>query len=261
MESASDHEVPNRRRASIRSRTTSFLLALALEILVVIGLLTLSPHLPPPIPKEKQKIFSLSPEPNLEAKKNPSPRAVTRKKQAAGGASPAPPSPTPQAAPEATPVNPWLNEGDLFHAADISKIPTTRGNDAPGAGETGAGKDSGSAYGPGEGPGGERLYDVEWYREPTDAELSTYIPKSGAPRGSWAEIACRMVEAYHVDNCRPLGESPVGSGLARAMRLASWQFLLRPPRIGGKPLIGSWVRIRITFSKERKEDRSPPDQP
>ena len=262
MESASDHEVPNRRRASIRSRTTSFLLALALEILVVIGLLTLSPHLPPPIPKEKEKTFSLAPDANQEAKKNPSPRAVSRKKQAAGGASPAPPSPTPQAAPEATPVNPWLNEGDLFHAADISKIPTTRGNDAPGAGETGAGKDSGSAYGPGEGPGGERLYDAEWYREPTDAELSTYLPKTGVPLGSWAVIACKTVAAWHVENCRPLGESPVGSGLARAMRLASWQFLVRPPRIGGKPLIGSWVRIRITFSREKKKDSGPePDQP
>lgn len=249
MDSASDHDLPDRRRASIRSRATSFALALVLEILVVIGLLTLSPHLAPPAPKEKEKTFSIAPDANLEAKKNPSPRAVSRKKQAAGGASPAPPSPTPPAAPEPTPVNPWLNEGDLFHAADISKLPTTRGNDAPGAGDTGAGKDSGSAYGPGEGPGGERLYHAEWYREPTDAELSTYLPSSGVPYGSWAMIACKTIADYHVENCRQLGESPVGSGLARSMRLAAWQFRVRPPRIGGKPLIGAWVRIRIDFTK------------
>ena len=255
MESASDQVLPGRRRVSIRSRATSFLLALALVVLVVVGLLTLSPHLQPLPPKEKEKLFSLSPDPNQEAKKNPSPRAVSRKKQAAGGASPAPPSPTPPTAPEPTPANPWLNEGDLFHAADISKIPTTRGNDAPGAGDTGAGKDSGSAYGPGEGPGGERLYDAEWYREPTDAELSTYLPSGGVPLGSWAMIACKTIDRYHVENCRSLGESPVGSGLARSMRLASWQFLVRPPRIGGKPMIGSWVRIRIDFTREKKSDK------
>jgi len=255
MESASDLALPGRRRVSIRSRATSFLLALALVALVVVGLLTLSPHLQAPPRREKDKIFSFAPDASREAKKNPSPKAVSRKKQAAGGASPAPPSPTPPAAPEVTPANPWLNEGDLFHAADISKLPSARGNNAPGAGETGAGKDSGSAYGPGEGPGGERLYEAEWYREPTDAELSTYLPAGGVPLGSWAVIACKTVDRYHVENCRSLGESPVGSGLGRSMRLASWQFLVRPPRIGGKTLIGAWVRIRIDFTKQKKDDK------
>ena len=104
--------------------------------------------------------------------------------------------------------------------------------------------------GPGEGPGGEQIYRVAWYREPTDAQMRPYLSAAkSVPGGAWAEIACRMIEDYHVENCRPLSESPRGSGLAKALRLASWQFLVRPPRIGNKVLIGSWVRIRFDFGK------------
>ena len=90
------------------------------------------------------------------------------------------------------------------------------------------------------------LYRAEWYREPSNAELNGYV-KAMPPGGGWALIACKTVANYHVENCQSMGESPLGSGLGRDMRLAAWQFLVRPPRHGGKPLIGSWVSIRIDF--------------
>ncbi|HEX8058289.1 MAG TPA: hypothetical protein VF481_16615, partial [Novosphingobium sp.] len=124
--------------------------------------------------------------------------------------------------------------------SDISKL----GKPADASNQNSA--KSGSTYGPGEGPGGSTLYNVAWYREPTYAELVTYMPHKNIDEG-WAEIACRMIEHYHVEDCRELGESPRGSGLARGLRQAAWQFLVKPPRLDGKPLIGTWVRIHYTF--------------
>lgn len=249
MRSAYHEPLPNRRRVSLGRRATSFLLALALEILVVIGLLTLAPHQPAPPKQSEPKTFTMAPTTDNQAAPKPAPRAVAKVKHAAGGSSPAPKTvaATRMPVPVPPPVNPWLNDKELFDAGDISKIPSHSGNNSPGTGTDGTGKDSGSAYGPGEGPGGQQLYDAEWYVEPTDAQLAYYLPAQVAP-GSWAMIACKTIENYHVDSCRQLGESPVGSGLSRAMRLAAWQFRVRPPRIGGHAVMGAWVRIRIDFT-------------
>lgn len=138
-----------------------------------------------------------------------------------------------------------------YRATDISNMKRA---ESGGAQQVGAGSPGDSAS-VGQGPGGVRLFAAQWYREPTDAEIGPYLPQRRM-QGDWAMIACRTVEKYHVEDCQELGESPPGSGLARAIRQASWQFLVRPPRVNGKPQIGEWVRIRFDFrAKKGDPDR------
>jgi protein TonB len=240
-----------------RRRTVSFVLALVVEALLILVLLLFGPHLTPaPKPEPRRATsFSLAPS-QKEAATAPEHRtkAHAAAKQASGKVTPIPPMP-PVITPPKVPTPPNALPGVLpiqLGASDISKLKSSASND-DGA-ETGT--DSKLAYGPGEGPGGQPLYNAEWYREPTDAQLNGYLPK-GAPPNSWALIACQTMPQFHVDNCRSLGESPVGSGLGRAMREAAWQFLVRPPRRGGKVLVGAWVKIRIDFTvRPGKADKS-----
>lgn len=141
---------------------------------------------------------------------------------------------------------------EVYRASDISRL----GSNAPGyarsadAGSAGGGGAGDSAR-VGTGPNGQPLYAAEWYREPTDTELSGYLPKSMPENGGWGVIACRTAPRYRVTDCIELGQDPPGSHFAGAVRQAAWQFLVRPPRIGGKPLVGEWVRIRIVYKARR----------
>src|SRR5690606_10808436 len=103
----------------------------------------------------------------------------------------------------------------------------------------------------GKGPGGEPLYAAEWYVRPTKAQLSTYIGDRARTSG-WGLIACRTIANYRVEDCQELGEAPRGSGLAGAVRQAAWQFKVRPPRVGGKDMVGEWVSIRIDYTITRE---------
>lgn len=99
----------------------------------------------------------------------------------------------------------------------------------------------------GTGPNGEPLYAAAWYREPYDNELRGYLSTAIGP--GWGLIACRTVADYRVEDCVILGESPPGSGIARAVQAAAWQFRVRPPRVGGRDQVGEWVRIRIDYQR------------
>jgi hypothetical protein len=248
--------VLSERRVPLSQRSIAAIIAIAIEILLIIGLIELAPKLiAPRRPSEIPTTFSLSPSNQEQAQTS---RAAHRSNAQQATGKPLPPTqphstpPTPQ---PPTPIStlPGVIPMNLS-SSDVSNIHAPPGQQAQESADDGNGKDSESAYGPGAGPGGQRLYKAEWYREPTDAELSYYIPKSGAPLGAVAIIACRTIERYHVDNCRELDESPEGSGLARAMREAAWQFLVRPPRVGGHVMVGAWVSIRIDFSRKKRDE-------
>lgn len=224
--------------ASLRSRAVASALSMALLAAIILALLwvTSAPR------RELSDGASLETFDVASATRAPSPSApakpVQRPKTPPPAAAKTPPPPPVRIPP--LPGLVTISRAD-FAASDIG---AKRSADAPAAtgtevADSGGG---GAVYGPSEVPGGKTLHNADWYREPTRAEMATYMP----PRQQlgWGMIACRTVERFRVEDCRELGESP-GSGISRGMRRAAWQFLIRPPQIDGKPQIGSWVRIRF----------------
>ncbi|MDJ0979338.1 MAG: hypothetical protein QNI87_12500 [Erythrobacter sp.] len=96
-------------------------------------------------------------------------------------------------------------------------------------------------------PNGEPMYAARWYREPTRQELAGYLSTAIAPAS--ALIVCRTVSDFRVEDCQLLGESPRGSKIGRAVLAAAWQFRVRPAIIRGQSQVGSWVRIRIDYTR------------
>ena len=70
---------------------------------------------------------------------------------------------------------------------------------------------------------------------------------STASGPGWGLIACRTAPDYRVEDCVGLDEYPNGSQITRAVLAAAWQFKVRPARVRGRSLVGSWVRIRIDY--------------
>jgi periplasmic protein TonB len=97
-------------------------------------------------------------------------------------------------------------------------------------------------------PNGQPLYAARWYREPYPDELRGYLSTATGP--GWGLIACRTAPDYRVEDCVGLDEYPRGSMITRAVLAAAWQFKVRPPQLGGRPLVGSWVRIRYEIRVE-----------
>lgn len=249
-------------------RATAIAVALAIEALLLLALLTLGQGGFAPAGEDvAMTTFDIGPAPDQEAERDaaaqedagdaPSPqsqptpdRPVEEREQPA----PNPPArpPVPVARPSPSPAQAPIIEmspGDLAEA-DISS-PPPRQPAAP-AGTS-------SAYGPaapssagdsqvvGSAPNGEPLYAARWYREPTDGELRGYLSTASGP--GWALIACRTAPQWRVEDCVGLDESPAGSNLQRAVLAAAWQFQVRPPRKGNQSLMGAWVRIRIDYRR------------
>ena len=235
----------------VRRRGLGVVIALLLEAIIILAILSLSMRsVGPAAGTRSLNTFSLEAEADSasSADKNEAKTPVTKEQQQTIP----PPIPTPLLPPvnpvKAPPPSPdfiKVSKSD-FDAMDLSKFPASGGS---GSGEgKGSGQGAKGIVGPGLGPGGAQLYPVAWLREPYDSELAPYLGTvKRLPPGASADIACRMAEHNRVENCQILGESPRGTGLAKALRLAAWQFLVKPPRIDNKPQLGVWVRIHFDF--------------
>jgi len=213
---------------------SSFALALAINLGLLLLLIGLGVVTPPIKPRSSALIIDLLPESRSASAEQTRNNAVQPHVQSAPAVKPPPiaiPTKPTIAPPPRSSAQPWIEMSkDELAASDISKLP------AAGAGG------AGDSEVVGRGPNGEALYAAEWAREPTDAEIGGYWPRNTP---GWGLVACKTMPNNRVDNCVELDQSPRGSHLASAVRQAAWQFRVRPPRKGGRALIGAWVRILI----------------
>jgi protein TonB len=232
----------------LRRRVSGLALALAIEILLILAFLTLD--FTPKRPEFKGGTLSTfdlaASEEAATASKAQKPAPTTRQPPR-----PVPPAFKPKIILPERPLDLIPLSREELEASDIAKL----GTNAPGAGaQLAQGNAPGDSQLVGTAPNGEPLYAAEWYREPTNQELSTYLPKTMPEGGGWGLIACRTAARYRVEDCVELGQGPPGSHLAGAVRQAASQFLVRPPRVGGKTLVGEWVRIRIDYTVSNRPD-------
>jgi len=233
-------------QVGVRGRAGSLLLALGVGVLVVLALITVGAITGTPIIVDMRPLSTFNVSQSRGEQKNRTRVAVQRPKVAKEERHHAAPPPRAKSAPTPPITLPgviMLSRAD-FAASDIGRIRPTREQVASADGDTGdkATPNGAQVAAAGGAPGGEDLYYAEWYREPTHAEMATYLP--ARQTAGWGMVICRTAERYHVEDCREIGETP-GSGISRALRQASWQFLVRPPRVGNKPMIGAWVRIKF----------------
>lgn len=162
------------------------------------------------------------------------------------------PSPPPVAlprAPTAPPVAAPAPEPEPSASPTQSKIRAVIRSDMAGnRGPADTGTPGDSQRIAGSGPNGEPLYAARWYREPTDDEYRGYF--SRVTQSGWALINCRTEPEFRVDRCVLVDESDRSMG--SAVLAMAWQFRVRPPRIGGRSMVGEWVRIRIDYTIRRE---------
>lgn len=130
---------------------------------------------------------------------------------------------------------------------DIARIAPAARPAAPDAGPVGPAftPARGDSEVVGTGSRGEKIYRARWYREPTPQEMRGYLSTADGP--GWALINCRTEPGWRVDDCELVDEWPQGSGMGRAVLASAWQFQVRPPQVGGRVMVGEWVRIRISY--------------
>jgi protein TonB len=222
-------------------RAIGLTLALAIEGLLLLVLLTLGIRdEPEPVPMAEVATFDVRDAPAPEAPPEAEPEE-----------SPSAPDPEPREQPEPSPAPEPVT----------MRPPVVTRPEAPPAPREEAAPAEPRVYGPpaprsqrdtarvGTAPNGQPLYAAAWHRRPRDQEMRGYL--STAQPG-YAQIACRTVPDFRVENCVLEAEYPSGSDMGRAVLAMAWQFRVRPPMLGGRYQVGEWVRIRITYTVQER---------
>ena len=237
-------------RLHLGRRATAVVLALVLEALLVMALLTLGRRAPTPrFADEQLSAFNVGPPAQKADADDAKPRESKAQPQQTTKAQPKE-EVKPRTEPPPLPLLIPMSMQDLA-VADISRLPQRPARVAA-APQVSGPVDTASGDTPlmGTGPNGEPLYAAQWYRKPYDNELSGYLSTADGP--GWGLIACKTEPDYRVDQCVVVDEYPQGSRIAPAVLAAAWQFRVRPPRRGGRSLIGEWVGIRIDYEQRRR---------
>ncbi|WP_247712062.1 hypothetical protein [Qipengyuania qiaonensis] len=239
----------------LRQRLPALALALALEVLLILILLSLG--------SVKREVAEMSetlvaftastPEEEDETEEAPAPSAAEAPEISPEQPAPEQPAqvdrenPKPLSPPAPAPRPILRNDFSLESVPKQGPSAPAQAKPAYGPAYTPAPGDTPQIAG--SGPNGEPLYAARWYRRPYDSELAGYLSTAQGP--GWGLVNCRTAADFRVEDCVIVGEWPQGSGIAAAVQSAAWQFKVRPPQKGGRPLVGAWVRIRIDYGIER----------
>jgi periplasmic protein TonB len=235
-------------------RMLGLFLALAIEALMLFLLFTMGPGRPPGVEEDRTTMVTFiapeaaekAPEPSPEPEPNAAEQPATQPRDAEQPRPPLPaePAETPQ------PIMPMR-----YELPPAAAIPPRASRPAPPAGPAYGPADTRSAASRdtervGTAPNGEPLYAASWYTEPRQDAMRAYLSTAHGP--GWGLIACRTAPDYRVEDCVALEEWPQGSQINRAVLAMAWEFRVRPPRLGGRSLVGAWVRIRIDWDIRRR---------
>lgn len=234
-------------------RTLAISLAVLIPALLLLMLLSFGAEKEPDQRQESVSMVSIQAPKMAEEAAEPERAERAQPKEQPTARQPAPEDPPPSAPaqppPPPTPPLPSPAERPAAPASPPTNVrpPGGRVYGPPNTGGSPASRDTERV---GTAPNGEALYAAAWYREPSDDELRGYLSTASGP--GWGLIACRTAPDYRVEDCVGLDEYPNGSQINRAVLAAAWQFRVRPPRVGGRPMVGSWVRIRIDYGIQRR---------
>lgn len=237
-------------------RTLGLALALTIEALMLLLLFTMGPGRPPGVDKESATIVTfIAPEPSEEAPEasrpqpdpQPAERAEAEAREPDRSQPPSPAQPAAEPPPQAIMPMQWqLPPSSAVRPNPNRPAPSASAAYGPADTRSAASRDSERV---GTAPNGEPLYAASWYTEPRQDTLRDYLSTARGP--GYGLIACRTAPDYRVEDCVALEEYPQGSQINRALLAMAWEFRVRPPRLGGRSLVGAWVRIRIDYELRR----------